>query len=292
MPVLPIEHTGFMKPRAIVFTLFGDYLRYAGDGEVKLGALCELLGLFDVDAGTTRVVMTRLKKDGWFETRRDGRETSYLLSPRGWHLMDEGRERIFVHPDTRWRGEWSMVSFRFPDSERAAREAMRKQLAWLGFGQLTSSTWMSPHDRLDAAEKLFSEAPASSIDLFHARGRGLAQDRDIAQRCWDLAGLNRDYGTFMRSFGMPTGEIPTGAEALINRVRLTDAYRLFPFRDPDLPLELLPQGWLGHHAHHEFTRVHTALAADAERALESITGVPLDRSRNYPPAMVAATTAT
>jgi phenylacetic acid degradation operon negative regulatory protein len=277
-----------MKPRAIVFTLFGDYLRYAGDGEVKLGALCELLGLFGVDFGTTRVVMTRLKKDGWFETRREGRETSYLLSDKGWRLMDEGRERIFVHPDTRWRGEWSMVSFRFPDAERAARESARKQLAWLGFGQLTSSIWMSPHDRLDAAESLFSDSPASSIDLFHARGRGLEQDRDIAHRCWDLDELNSDYRSFIHSFSMPNGDDPEGTEALIRRVRLTDAYRLFPFRDPDLPLELLPGGWLGHEAHREFTRVHSTLAAEAESALEAITGVSLDRSSNYPPSIASS----
>lgn len=283
-----VRQTGSMKPRAMVFTLFGDYLRYSGGGEAKLGAMCELLGLFDVDFGTTRVVMTRLKKDGWFDTRREGRETSYLLSPKGWELMNEGRKRIFVHADTRWSGEWSMVSFRFPDTERAARESIRKQLAWLGFGQLTPSMWMSPHDRLVAAEGIFADSPASTIDLFHARGRGLVQDRDIAQRCWDLDSLNADYRNFIETFGRLAAVPVAGTDALILRVRLTDAYRQFPFRDPDLPIELLPDGWLGHQAHHDFMAVYDSLTAESEKALEQITGVTLDRSVDYPPAPAAS----
>ncbi|GAA0991015.1 phenylacetic acid degradation operon negative regulatory protein PaaX [Subtercola frigoramans] len=272
----------------MVFTLFGDYLRYIGHGEAKLGALSELLGLFDVDAGTTRVVMTRLKKDGWFDTRRDGRETSYLLSEKGWRLMNEGRARIFVHPDVKWSGEWAMVSYRFPDSERAAREAVRKQLSWLGFGQLTPSIWMSPHDRIAAAEALFEGAPTNSADMFYSRGRSLEQDRDIARRCWDLDALNEDYRAFIAEFCGPTEPEPTGVDALIQRVRIAGAYRLFPFRDPDLPIELLPADWRGHQAHEEFTRVYAGLTDEAESALERITGVEMDRRTDYPPASVSA----
>jgi phenylacetic acid degradation operon negative regulatory protein len=277
-----------IKPRAIVFTLYGDFLRYAGHGEAKLGALCELLTLFGVDVGTTRVVMMRLKKDGWFETRREGRETSYVLSKKGWRLLDEGRERIFVHPHTLWSGEWSMVSFGFPDTERASRESVRKQLAWLGFGQLTASMWMSPHDRLDSAEAILARTPASTVDLFRSRGRSLTQDRDIAQRCWDLDSLNKDYLNFIESFGSVNYPALTGTNALVQFVRLAGAYRLFPFRDPDLPLELLPQGWFGHGAHQKFNEIYAGLSAEAQRALEGITGVPLREDPNRPQTPVLA----
>ena len=79
-----------MKPRSIVFDLFGDYLRYAG-GEVRLRALTELLDCFGIGEATVRVVMARLRKEGWFDTRRDGRETVYALNDRSWQLLDEGR---------------------------------------------------------------------------------------------------------------------------------------------------------------------------------------------------------
>jgi phenylacetic acid degradation operon negative regulatory protein len=59
----------------------------------------------------------------------------------------------------------------------------------------------------------------------------------------------------------------------VARTRLTDEYRHFPFRDPDLPQELLPAGWMGQRAHYVFRDAHLRLAAEAE--IERITGVPM-----------------
>lgn len=63
-----------MKPRSLVFDLFGDYLRYRG-GEVRLRGLVALMACFGVPAATLRVVATRMRKEGWLESLREGRET-------------------------------------------------------------------------------------------------------------------------------------------------------------------------------------------------------------------------
>ncbi|OYX59216.1 MAG: hypothetical protein B7Y93_00775 [Micrococcales bacterium 32-70-13] len=256
-----------------MFTLFGDYLRYCG-GSARLGAVSELLALFGVDPGTTRVVMTRLRNDGWFETVKEGRETRYQLSAAGWRLLDEGRDRIFRHRQGAWSGKWSMVLLRFPESHRAARDESRKALAWLGYGQLTASTWMSPHDRLEAAEKALAGSPAVSIDLLTCESRGLHHDQTIARRCWDLDALDDDYRAFIERF---EGSARVGGmDALIRRVHLTTDYRQFPFRDPDLPAELAPKGWHGGRAHRVFEELHSLYAEEAEREIERIVGVPLE----------------
>ncbi|WP_367379172.1 hypothetical protein [Subtercola boreus] len=36
--------------------------------------------------------------------------------------------------------KWSMVPVKLPEARRADREEARKDLAWLGYGQLTPST--------------------------------------------------------------------------------------------------------------------------------------------------------
>jgi len=82
-----------MKARSLVFDLFGDYLRYRG-GEVRLRTLIALMEGFDVPEATVRVVVTRMRKEGWLATRRDGRETVYALTEAAWQLLDEGRTRI------------------------------------------------------------------------------------------------------------------------------------------------------------------------------------------------------
>ena len=72
-----------VKPRAIVWDLFGDHLRYIDDGHVPMRALNQLLDVFGVGESTTRVVLSRMRREGWFTTSREGRQTSYALTERG-----------------------------------------------------------------------------------------------------------------------------------------------------------------------------------------------------------------
>lgn len=264
-----------MTPRSLVFTLFGDYLRYCGDGEVPLTGLTQMLAHFDVDPGTTRVVVTRLRNEGWLETRRRGREVSYLLSPKGWRLLNEGRDRIFQRSEGQWDGQWSMVIVKFSDGQRVARDEARKKLTWLGFGQLSSSTWMSARPRLDEAERVLSELPLVSLDLLRCTTRSVAEDRGIAERCWDLSDVQADYAEFVTRFeATPSLD---GVAAFRRHVELTSIYRQFPFRDPDLPHELLPEGWIGGRAHDVFTRVYASLERSADRVVEELGGLAVVR---------------
>jgi len=44
------------RPRALVWDLFGDHLRYVGDGRIPMRALSALLGVFGVGDSTSRVL--------------------------------------------------------------------------------------------------------------------------------------------------------------------------------------------------------------------------------------------
>jgi len=269
-----------VKPRSIIFDLFGDYLRYAG-GEVRLRALTELLDGFGVGESTARVVMARLRKEGWFDTRREGRETVYSLNVRSWQLLDEGRSRIFDRSRTPWNGEWHMVIYTVSESDRAVRDRIRRELAWLGFGPLAASTWLSPHDRRAEVEEWFADEPAIRLDVLQCRSSGLRVDREMAARCWDLDALDRDYRELVRSYRPLLPRYRARAlpprDAVVERTRLIYDYRKFPFRDPDLPLELLPAGWVGRQAHELFLEAHELLREPAEAFVSEVVGQPVDR---------------
>lgn len=262
-----------MKARSLVFDLFGDYLRYRG-GEARLRTLTALMACFDVPEATVRVVVTRLRKEGWLESRRDGRETTYLLTDAAWALLDEGRARIFDRAAGPWDGHWHMVIYSVPETDRALREQLRKKLAWLGFGPLSASVWLSPHDRIAQVKAGFVDHPAVRLDAFHARSEGIGADRDMADRSWDLAALDRDYATLLAEYRprlarYRAGEL-LGQDALVERMRLMHDYRRFPFRDPDLPPELLPAGWSGRAAHEVFLEAHGLLRAAAEGFVDEV----------------------
>jgi phenylacetic acid degradation operon negative regulatory protein len=272
-----------VKARSLVFDLFGDYLRYR-DGVVRLRSLVALMDAFDVPETTVRVVVTRLRKEGWLNSEKVGRETTYSLTPAAWQLLDEGRSRIFERARGPWDGQWHMVMYSVPETDRAMREQLRKKLAWLGFGPLSSSVWVSAHDRTSAVRLEFATLPGVQIDTFHSRSEGPEWDRDIAGRCWDLAGLDADYAELLAQYqpklaAYRRGDL-RGRDALAERMQLIHDYRRFPFRDPDLPPELLPADWSGRVAHEVFLEAHGLLRAPAEAHVDALisTGLVNDRT--------------
>jgi phenylacetic acid degradation operon negative regulatory protein len=261
-----------MKPRSLVFDLFGDHLRYHG-GCAQTQALCQLLEVFDVGEPTARIALARMRREGWFDTHREGRQVVYTLTDKTWQLLDEGRSRIFERTHAGWDGQWRMVIYAVSEQDRAERERLRRALSWLGFGSLTTATWISPHERLDQVEAALADTSAT-IDLLTCRSRDRATDLDMVKRSWDLKALSRDYQDLLHHLESlpPTSELAAlgGRNALRLRIELVSTYRHFPFRDPHLPAELLPSDWPGHRAHELFVAAHEALAEPADAFVASV----------------------
>ena len=257
-----------VKPRAILWDLFGDHLRYVGDGQVPMRALTLLLGEFGVAETTARVVLSRMRREGWFATSREGRQTSYALTARSIKLLDEGRTRIFDRGRDGWDGTWRMVIYAVPEDSRAERDRVRRTLTWHGFGPLATATWISPHPRLETVREALADLSATRIDLLESRALSRAADREMAFRCWDLDGLARDYMELVAAYEQLPSDAELaalpGPEALRRQVELVASYRSLPFRDPDLPAALLPEGWQGRRAHTLFTAAHDALHGPAD----------------------------
>ena len=271
-----------MKARSLVFDLFGDYLRYRG-GQVRLRRLVALLDCFGIPEATVRVAAARLRREGWLSAARDGRETVYSLTGTAWEMLDEGRARIFQRATGPWDGQWHMVIYQVPETERALREQLRRRLAWLGFGPLSASVWLSPHDRTQQLRQEFAGQPSVQLDVFRSRSDGNGADRAIAGRAWDLGALDRDYQDLLARYrprlaGYRAGVLD-GRAALVERMRLVYDYRHFPFRDPDLPPELLPEGWPGRQAHDVFLEAHGLLRVPAERTVDELIGALAGQQR-------------
>jgi phenylacetic acid degradation operon negative regulatory protein len=269
-----LDETLLMKPRAILWDLFGDHLRYAERGAVPMRALNRLLELFGVGESTSRVVLSRMRREGWFTTCRDGRQTSYALTARSIKMLDEGRARIFERGRDNWDGIWRMVIYAVPEESRAERDRVRRALAWHGFGPLAAATWVSPHPRLEEVREALAGLSATRTDLLESRALSRAADREMAFRCWDLDGLARDYTELISEYSQlpdaaALAEVP-GPEALRRQVELVASYRALPFRDPDLPSALLPEGWQGRRAHTLFLTAHDALHGAASAFVRTI----------------------
>lgn len=262
-----------MRARSVVFDLFGGYVRESG-GEITLQELFALLECFQVAPDSARVVMSRLTREGWFQVRRENRASVYSPSTKGWQLLDEGADRIMHRPaQGRWDGTWVVATFSVPEHQRAVRTRLKTKLAWLGFGQLAPSIWISPRNRLAEVEDVLSGEPCAWYDVFEARGRGPRSDAERARAGWELDELAEDYREFTGWCARLQADARhlTGRDALVTRCELIHAYRRFPFRDPDLPPELLPDQWPAEAAFDAFVAAFDCLGPEAKRFYEKIT---------------------
>ncbi|GCD97016.1 PaaX family transcriptional regulator [Embleya hyalina] len=265
---------GENSPRSLVFDVFGEYVR-TDTGYITLQALSRLLEPFDVPPDSLRVLMSRLRREGWFETVKSGRMSLYLPSERGWSLLDEGYARIMGGPHDRWSGDWHMVIFSVPETERATRARLRKRLTWLGFGPLAPSTWISPRDRLAEATEILAAEPDVQYDRLVARSLSPREDRDRAARCWDLDTLAAGYRDYIDRWESALERLrtdpPPPPRAFVVRTRVIHEYRKFLFLDPDLPARLLPRDWPASRAHGLMLEVFATLRDAARRHYRQVT---------------------
>jgi len=266
-----------MKPRSVILDLFGDYLRYGGC-EAKAGDLVALLGVFGVEESTVRMTLSRLRKEGWFTTRRLGRETAYVLSDHMLEVLDEGRERIFASYDEPWDRTWTTLVHQSDTPDRLTRDRLRRELSWQGFGQLTPSTWLTPRRRHHRLRSLAQNFPSVSFTILRSQTESPGSDLELIERCWDLPRINERYRGFLSVHAhlRTTAESLVGAEALVARTALIAAYRHFPFSDPWLPVALRPVGWQGKEANDLFTFAHRALGPAAGAFVTEVTGRVLE----------------
>ena len=267
------------RSQDLVFTLYGDYIRHLG-GEAWTGSLIELLGLLGLSEQAVRSTLSRMSRKGWLKGRRVGNKSYYSLTPKSNYLLEEGAERIFQPRSDIWDGRWHLLVYSIPEKERPLRHRLRKRLTWLGFGSLSNATWISPRDRRKEVEGVVNSLGIQGhVEIFSAEHFGFASDQEVAERCWNLEELNRTYAAFIAKYEpdfldymkrVSRGDDLEPSECFVRRFMLVHEYRSFPYVDPNLPSELLPNDWLGDKATQLFQEHHRLLTPKANAFVDSV----------------------
>lgn len=279
--VTSLMSANHIRPQALIFTLFGDYVRARG-GRIWIGSLVELLGLFGVSEQAVRTTVSRMTRSGWLASQRVGSTSLYALTPQAQEMLDEGAARIFQAPEETapWNHCWHLVTYSIPEDRRQARDTFRRELSWRGYGMLTNTVWLSAHPQQEFVEQLAARLMLKPhVQLFSAQLEGFLSEQEIAARCWDLGSINNAYAEFTGKHRtlfadcqqrLADGVGLDAAECFVRRFTLMHEYRRFPFRDPQLPLALLPPDWCGIEATNLFRAYHQLLADPANRYFDSV----------------------
>ncbi|MFP5070282.1 PaaX family transcriptional regulator C-terminal domain-containing protein [Pseudonocardia nantongensis] len=259
-PVLRRRELGQASARSLLLTVLGEFVRPAGE-PVWTRALLEVLGSLDVEPKSARQALARTAAEGLLRSDRDGRRVRWSLTAAGDRLLSEGAERIygFGAPAKAWDGRWLVLLASVPESRRQLRHRLRTRLAWAGLGSPAPGVWVSP----DPGKEPEVAAVLDELDLggmsssFVGRYGAIGRAGDVVAQAWDLNRVEQAYSEFLDEFGPDAaGDAEPAGGVLARQVQLVHAWRRFPFLDPELPAELLPEQWAGTRAAQLFATLH------------------------------------
>lgn len=254
---------------SLLRTLVGVTVREQG-GWMPVSALVTLMSELDVPATRTRTALGRVKAKGLLVPEpRDG-VPGYGVAPAAADMLVRGDRRIF---GPRRAGDdadhWCLVSWSVPEEQRDLRHRLRRRLAAIGCGSVSSALWICPERLADDVVAILDELELTgratvfvASEIRYPGGPAAA----IA-RWWDLAALRDLHDRFLAEHagpigrlldGAPHGDGPEPSHAFRTWIRALDAYRPIPYLDPGLPPRYLPDDWPGTRSGEVFTRLATA----------------------------------
>jgi len=258
---LPAQRGG---AKALLLTVLGEFVLPAG-GSAWTSSLVVAAGALGIGEKNARQALPRIADQGLIESSRHGRQVRWTLTTEGRDLLESGAARIYSFGSAfdRWDRAWLVAHCPVPESQRALRNQLRTRLAFLGFGEISASLMISPHVEREPAlsEVLDALGLIDECVVLRSTTSSSEEDIDLAARAWELDALAADYRVFseVQRRRSPSGDADTFAAT----VELVHDWRRFPFVDPELPTELLPDGWAGSTAAADFHDRHVAWGATA-----------------------------
>ncbi|CAA7616995.1 Transcriptional repressor PaaX [Candidatus Terasakiella magnetica] len=241
------------KAKSLIITVYGDAILHHG-GSAWLGSVINLVEPLGLNERIVRTSVFRLSKEEWLASSQIGRRSYYRLTEQGRRRFEAAHARIYHHISQPWDGRLTLAMTGIPGLDVEQREALRRDLGWLGFGQLAAGTMLHPSPDMVALRQVLGDAEVGdrAVVLSAQAESWIAPDalRDTIHTCWDLERLAGDYQAFLDVF-RPLWQALSGADDLdpqlcfVVRTLLMHGYRRALLRDPMLPDELLPANWPG-----------------------------------------------
>jgi phenylacetic acid degradation operon negative regulatory protein len=240
------------RANSLVITIYGDFIAPHG-GTVWLGSFIQLVEPLGLYERMVRTSVYRLSQEKWLVAEQLGRKSYYSLTTSGQRRFEQAYRRIYFTPQDTWNGEWQLVMI--PASlEGTARDALRKELAWAGYGSLTSDILIHPSADTDRLHSILQETDtqdkvvamkAESISALSSKPL-----QELAHECWNLDALAAEYHGFIELF-RPVLRTMRAASSLdpeqcfVVQTLLMHDFRRALLHDPQLPSSLLPGSWSG-----------------------------------------------
>lgn len=237
---------------SMLATFFGDVLSHQG-GWVWLGSIIDALAQLGFNERLVRTSVFRLVQNEWLITKKIGRKSYYCLSEKGRSETERAERRIYNRPRDEWDSQWVMVlNVSVPEEKQ---ENFKKSICWLGFNLLTPGLYAHPSPERRSLDELIIENNLyGNVAIFNASSSDVYSKtslKSLITEKWGIHAIEKMYEHFLSTFreflNVSLAEL-SPQESFTLRLAMLHEYRRIQLKDPDLPSELLPIGWVGFEA--------------------------------------------
>ena len=217
---------------------------------IWLGSLISIMADFGISERLVRTSVYRLANDGWLVSEQSGRKSFYTLTPEGRERFRAATHRIYGHPAENWDGHWCLLLL--SGLQTAKRDQVRKECGWLGFGAISTNLMAHPSPDIADLDDTLRRLEVNG-DVVIISGHTVHSDdamRRLAEASWNLPDLDAQYAAFVEAYEPALTAVRKSKKlapktAFLIRTLMIQEYRKVLLRDPQMPSELLPDGWHG-----------------------------------------------
>jgi phenylacetic acid degradation operon negative regulatory protein len=264
---------GATSARSLLLTVLGEFVLPCAE-PVWTQVLIDVLGVLDVEHKSARQALARTAAEDLLASDRSGRRVRWSLTEQGTRLLSDGAARIygFGAAAKPWDGRWLVLLVSVPEARRQLRHRLRTRLAWAGLGSPAPGVWVTPDPgKQDEVADVVADLHLTGVtSSFVGPFGAIGSQRAVVEQAWDLAGVESAYEEFLETFA--GAEPATAADVLAHQIHLVHAWRRFPFLDPKLPAELLPDRWAGTRAAELFDTLHARWEREARQHWQHLVG--------------------
>ncbi|WP_425043090.1 PaaX family transcriptional regulator C-terminal domain-containing protein [Primorskyibacter sp. S87] len=240
---------------SLIVSLFGDLAQRPGD-RISGGALTRILHPLGLKPEAIRVALHRLRKDGWIDSDRIGRESVHYLTEFGRARSAEVTPRIYDR-DPAVADHWHLLVAEDGQAVQSLNELLLTR-PYLSLGRNVALGADDPP--AECEDLLVFEVTARAVPSW-------VQDRlfptDLREACDSLRQAAENVSKSRAGKALTPLQVATLRTLVVHR------WRRVVLRHPDLPEEFSPVGWTGPACRSAVFKLLDTLPFPGLKALES-----------------------
>jgi len=232
---------------SLLVSIYGDTVCPHGD-TIWLGSLIKLVAPLGINQRLVRTSVFRLSEKNILVSKQVGRRSYYALTDRAYRQFLSASKRIYTANTQPWDQQWRLVMTSLNKRSTEPREALRKELYWLGFSRLTAGVYAHPMADVTEVQRIVKELKLEQhIAILTASAADLTQvpvTNALIGDCFDLEKSEQDYQLLIDDFqgiyeAVQHEKSPDPMLCFLVRTLLIHRFRHILLKEPELPEALV-----------------------------------------------------